>query len=155
MSSAPRLPTGDADLGRAIATRRKSMKLTQDALAAKAGHGLTKANISQYEKGITMPPVPILRALGEAMECGVDLLLFGASAAKFQQQVLPGMALDDRINALPEGLREFVLLSLQRAEHARTRIPTQFLKPPTSENWPQFAAYLEAISLINHEKDGQ
>lgn len=131
-----------------MAARRKHLQLTQAALAQKAGHGLTKANISQYEQGSTMPPVPVLRAIGEALECGVDALLYGSTAARFQQHLLPGMALDDRINALPEGLREFVILSLKRAEHAMQHIPAQFIRPPTSDNWPQFAAYLEAISML-------
>ncbi len=138
-------------MGARIKARRVALEMNQAELGKRVGIG--KGMISAIETGRFMPSVTVLAELGKVLGCGADVLLYGAGEAATLQSVLPGMSLDDRINALPEGLREFVLLSLKRAEHAKARIPAQFLKPPTNENWPQFAAYLEAISLINHDSD--
>lgn len=126
--------------------------MNQDELAAAIPGDYTRAHISQYETGRTMPPALVLKAIAGKLLCTVDALLAGDAGAEFSQPTLPGMSLDDRINALPEGLREFVIQALQKAERAAKVIPTNFLKPPTGDNWPQFASYLDSITLINTEK---
>lgn len=150
-SSAARQSTGDPNLGKNIRDARKRAELNQEELAGACG--VTKGLVSQIEKGDTMPSVPVLAKMGEILKCGVDALLHG-HGAQLRQQVFPGMAIDDRVAKLPEAMREFVLLSLERAEKAVGHVPAQFLTPPTGENWAQFAAYLEALS-IRGPKDGK
>lgn len=127
--------------------------MNQDALAAAIPGDYKRAHISQYETGRTMPPASVLKAIAAKLLCTVDALLAGDAGNDFPQSTLPGMSLDDRINALPEGLREFVLQALQKAERATKVIPTNFLKPPTSDNWPEYASYLESITLVNVDKE--
>lgn len=148
ISSPARLPTGDPNFGRNLRAARKRLEMNQEDLAKKCG--VTKGLISQFEKGDTMPSVPVLMKLGEQLKCGVDALLFGNHA--FRQATLPGMGLDDRVAKLPDAMREFVLLSLARAENAVGHVPAQFLSAPTSESWPQFAAYLAAISMVEQPR---
>lgn len=150
-SSAARPPAGDLTLGANIRAARKRAELTQEALADMVG--VTKGAISQYEKALNVPGLDVLRKLGEALGCGVDALLYGGSAQRFHQPALPGMSFDERVAALPEAMREFVLLSLMRAERAVRHIPSQFINTPTSDNWPQFAAYLEAITLVGQREE--
>lgn len=135
-------------LGAAIRRRRKDLGLRGDQL------GVSKALLSQYESGKTMPTVATLRLIGEKLACGVDALLYGATAARFHKPNLPPMAtLDRRVHDLPEPMREFVMLSLARAENALSHVPAQFLKAPTSSNWPEYAAYLEALAQVSTKKD--
>lgn len=147
-SSGARLPTGDPVLGANLKNARRRAKLTLKELAGRCG--VSKGLLSQFEKATTMPSVSVLARIAKELDCGVDALLYGPGLL-LRQPALPGMALDDRIAALPEVLREFVLLALIRAERAKKHIPAQFLNPPTNENWPQFAAYLEAISRVSRE----
>lgn len=127
--------------------------MNQDDLAGAIPGEYTRAHISQYETGRTMPPALVLKAIAGKLLCTVDALLAGDAGADLSQPILPGMSIDDRINALPEGLREFVLKALQAAERAAMVIPSNFLKPPTSDNWPEYASYLDSITLVNVEKD--
>lgn len=127
--------------------------MNQDELAREIPGEYTRAHISQYETGRTMPPALVLKAIAAKLLCTVDALLAGDAGAELSQPTFPGMSLDDRINALPEGLREFVLKALQAAERAAKVIPSNFLKPPTSDNWPEYAAYLDSITLVNADKD--
>ncbi len=134
--------TGDPMLGGRIRARRLA--------AGKKLHelGLSKALVSQFESGTTMPSAANLKILGEALECGADALLWGAEAARFHKLTAPPMAtLDRRIHTLPEAMREFVMLALQRAEDAVHHVPAQFLKPPTGDTWSHYAAYLEALTV--------
>lgn len=146
-SSAARLPSGDPVLAANLKAARKRAGLTLEKLAGRCA--VTKGLLSQVEKAQTMPSVPVLKKLGEVLECGVDMLLDGNHVhGVAHQRALPGMSVDERVAALPEALREFVMLSLARAERAKELVPSQFLTPPTSDNWPQFVAYLESISPI-------
>lgn len=149
-SRGPRLLTGDPGFGRNLKTARGNAKLTMEALAERVG--VTKGLVSQFEAGQTMPSVSVLMKLADALGVSIDALLLGNGHKRASQPVLPGMGLDDRIAALPEGLREFVLLSLQRAEHAMRHVPAQFITPPTSANWSEFAAYLETLSALEVKK---
>lgn len=146
-SSAARLSTGDPVLGKNIEAVRKVHKLTQEQLADACG--VSKGLISQFEKGITMPSVPVLAKISLKLGTKVDTMLYGsAGTARAMQALLPGMGLEERVAALPEVMREFVLLTLAKAETAARHVPSQFLRAPTKESWPEFAAYLEAISIV-------
>lgn len=121
------------------------MKLTQDQLADMCG--VTKGAISQFEKGLTLPALGVLVCIAKRLQRSIDQLVGADTALPVRQRVLDGMSLDDRIAALPEALREFVLEALRRAEAVASQIPEEFIRPPTSENWQQFATYLESITL--------
>lgn len=150
--SRPANRTGDPALGTNLRAIRERKKLSQERLAADVG--VTKGLLSQFENGITMPSLPVLVRVANRLDVTTDAIIHGPGRAPLSTQpVLPGHSLDDRIAALPEGLREFVLLSLKRAEKAARHIPEQFLVPPTSDNWQKFADYLEAISTINNGGD--
>lgn len=139
-------------MGARIRARRVMMELSQEELGKRAGIG--KGMVSAIERGTDMPSVRVLGALGRALESGVDVLLYGSGRGSPRHQAaLPGMSLDERVAALPDAMREFVLLSIARAERAKGHVPAQFLKPPTSDNWPQFAAYLEAITLVRQKEE--
>lgn len=137
----PREKTGDPVLGANIrAIRLRAGKRLHEL-------GLSKALVSQFESGTTMPSVPALKTLAENLGCGIDALIWGAAAGRFHKATEPPRAeLDRRIHALPEAMREFVLLALTRAETAAHKVPAQFLKPPTGDTWSHYAAYLEAIT---------
>ena len=76
-------------------------------------------------------------------------MLWGAAAAKFHKPTAPPMAnLDRRIHDLPEAMREFVLMALERAENAAQHVPAKYMRPPTSDSWPEYAAYLEALAKV-------
>lgn len=136
-------------MGARVKARRKALKMSQTDLAKKAEVG--KAMVSAVEVGRFMPSVKVLAALGRALESGVDVLLYGQVRPRGQAP-LPGMGIEERISRLPEAMREFVLLALARAENAAAHVPAQFLNAPTSETWPEFAAYLEALSRLEVPK---
>lgn len=146
--------TGDADLGKRIRLQRTLRKMSQETLGKAAG--VTKGSISQYEKGLSTPSLSVLARMAAALQIPVETLLSGKTPetmASVAQKLLPYMSLDDRIQALPEAMREFVLLSLKRAEAAAKVVPEKFLRAPTSESWSEFAAYLEAQSIKSHFED--
>jgi transcriptional regulator with XRE-family HTH domain len=143
-SSGARPPTGDPVLGRNIREARKRAELNQEALASRCG--VTKGLISQFEKGDTMPSVPVIMKIGEALGCGVDALLFG-QGNRFHSN--GPHTIDVRVKHLPDAMREFVLLWLARAEKAVALVPAQFLKIPTDATLPEFAAYLEALAATD------
>lgn len=148
-SSAARLPTGDRALGARI--KRARGKMSQEALAKKIG--LTKGAISSFENGHTLPTIQTAIKIAGALNVA-EAEIFGVTSGRpASQAVLDGMTLDDRISALPEAMREFVLLSLKRAEAAARAVPEKFLRPPTSENWGEFADYLESISMKSPNGD--
>ena len=142
----PRVKTGDPVLGQRIKDRRKRAGLKLHEL------GVSKAILSQYEAGTTMPSVSALTLIGEKLGSGVDDLIYGAEAAKFHHQAQhQPTGLEKRIEDLPEAMREFVILALERAEAAVPHVPIQFMHGPTGETWAQFAAYLEALSRVQRE----
>lgn len=130
-------------MGARVRIAREARKMTQEQLGAAVGIG--KGMISAIERGRFMPSVVVLRGLGRTLHTGVDALLEPMPARTPQGQ-LPGMSVAERIDALPEAMREFVLVALARAEGAVKHVPSQFLRPTTSEDWPAFAAYLEALT---------
>lgn len=150
-SAAKKSATGDPVIGGYIKAARLRAKITQEALAKELG--VSKGLIAQWELGQTMLTVPYLVKLGSSLKCGTDALLNGARIGA--QPTLPGMSIDDRIQALPEAMREFVILALQRAETAAKLVPSKFINAPTNENWPQFAAYLEAMSIMSNREEGE
>lgn len=150
-SSEARPASGDPVFGANLRAARLRAKKTQDRLADACG--VSKGLISQYEKGLTAPSLSALRRMSSELGIPVDALLFG-NHQPTRQPVFEGMALDDRIRALPEALRESVLISLQRAEAAVRHLPANFITPPTSDNWAEFNAYLEAL-WVREEKKGK
>lgn len=135
-------------LGLNIRTARKHAKLTQEQLAAECG--ASKGMISQIEKGLTLPSVSLLTRIATKLGKQEEQLLRGnAHHIGERQPTLPGLSLDERIAALPEAMREFVLIALKKAEAAARRVPEQFLRPPTNENWQAFADYLTSISIVD------
>lgn len=154
-SSGARPPSGDPGFGRNLELARKGKGWSQEKLAEKVG--VKKASISQYENGTTSPSIPTLLKLAGALERSVDGLLFGSGVATrlvAAQPFLAGHALDDRIAALPEVLREYVIQQLQLAETVKDKVPAAFMSAPTSENLERFHAYLAQLSMPSKPKDG-
>lgn len=149
-SSATRLPGGDPLLGANIRAARKRAQINQQQLGEACG--VTKGLISQYEKGDTMPSVQIITKLGRFLGTGVDALLYDRIRERGKSNDGVPLSVDERTRRLPEALREFVLLSLTRAEGAQGHVPTQFLNAPNGDNWAEFAAYLEAIRVVDKLK---
>lgn len=54
--------------------------------------------------------------------------------------------LDERVAALPEALREYVVQAVQLAERVKDLIPRQFIRPPTSDDYQTFHEYLTRLS---------
>ena len=152
-SSGARPPSGDPVFGRNLELARNGRGLSQEKLAEAVK--VTKGAISQYETGTTSPSIPTLIQLAQALGKSVDGLLFGNSRAPTGggQAILPGHALDDRIAALPEALREYVIQNLQLAEAAMDKVPDEFLIPPTSENLVRFHEYLAQLTMPEKGKD--
>ena len=63
-------------IGRFIADRRKTVKLTQLQLAEKLG--ITDKAISKWERGLTMPDTSIMLELCDILGISVNELLSGA-----------------------------------------------------------------------------
>lgn len=56
-----------------------------------------------------------------------------------------GGTLEDRIRALPEPLRRYVVMELEICERVQQLAPTQFMRAPTVENRRAFQDYLHGI----------
>lgn len=138
-------------MGSRIRACRERMKLNQERLGELVGIG--KGMVSAIERGTDMPSVRVLAALGEVLGCGVDALLHdGPRVAYARESSAAGLLIEARLDALPAALRDFVLISLSLAERTKDRVPGEFLRSPTAENWAHFAAYLKAVALMQtHE----
>jgi transcriptional regulator with XRE-family HTH domain len=71
-------------LGKAIAEKRKALKLSQDDLA-----GLVEVDaetISRFERGAVLPSLQRLSRVAEALETGLGELLLGASKLPSDQE---------------------------------------------------------------------
>lgn len=150
-SSAARLPNGDPVFGKNLAFLRKHFGYTQQALADLVG--VTKGAISQYEKGLNLPNFGTLKKLGEQMGCGVDALLYGPTN-RFRQGNLPGTTIDERVGALADAYREYVLHHLRTAEEAAKKTPGEFLRVPQGESWDAFNDYLTQLAYGKRKEDG-
>ena len=150
-SSAARLPTGSLDFGARMRKFRLAATLTQAQLGERVG--ITKGAISSFEKGNTHPSIHTVGKIAKALGVDMTMMLAGHGAYQTMQPIIPGMSIDDRVRALPPAMQEFVILALKRAEAAAKVVPEKFLRSPTSENWAEFAAYLESISMKSGDGD--
>lgn len=117
-------------LGAKIREARKLAELTQDQVAEALG--LTKGAVSQWETNSTTPTLGQFRAFCSATKASADELLLGRRL----------QGLEKRIGALPDALREYVILALEQSEAAVPHIPQQFLIPPTKQTYQAFHQYL-------------
>lgn len=62
-------------IGKRVAKRRTQLKLTQSALAAKAGAGWYRQLVGRLEKGEQMPTLFQLQALAVALEMSLSALV--------------------------------------------------------------------------------
>lgn len=53
---------------------------------------------------------------------------------------------EERLNALPEALRRYVLMELEVCERVQHLAPQEFTRPPTLQNRRQFQEYLQNLS---------
>jgi len=97
-------------IGRAIATRRRAKKLTQEALAERVGS--SPEWISQLERGVGAPSMPLLIRIADALEASpVDIVAAGLGTADKAAERLQLEALVDQLP--PAGLR--VMLDVARS----------------------------------------
>lgn len=66
-------------LGQAVYDRRKELELSQAALARRAG--MTQAQISNIEGGDSVPTLPLLTRLANALDASLTIDLDGGSSA--------------------------------------------------------------------------
>jgi len=62
-------------IGKRIRDRRRELDLSQNELAKKADIGWN--SISTYERGTTIPTVPTMRKLADALNVTTDWLIYG------------------------------------------------------------------------------
>lgn len=115
-------------------TARLAAKKTQDQIAE--GLKLTKGAVSQWETNTTTPTLGQFRAFCDLTGASADELLLNRRLS----------ALEKRIGALPDALREYVMQAIELAEHTRERIPSRFLTAPTKQTYPAFHQYLIELS---------
>ncbi len=99
--------------------------------------GKTKAAVSNFEKNHNLPSLETVMAFAQETKVSLDWLLLGKQ---------PEGEFDQRIRALPEALKEYVISSLLLAERVQLSIPARFLRPPTTESYVEFSAYLQRLS---------
>lgn len=87
-------------LGRRIAANRKSLSLTQDALAEKLG--VTAQAVSKWENDQSCPDITMLPKLADIFDCTTDELLGRESRPEQASQILPPHPEEDR--AEPNGI---------------------------------------------------
>jgi transcriptional regulator with XRE-family HTH domain len=99
--------------------------------------GVTKSNVSQYEKDKHTPSLAAAVAFCEQTGASLDWLVLGRE---------PSSGYDKRIRALPDALREYVIEALLLAERVQTSTPAKFLRPPTTETYVEFSNLLSELS---------
>lgn len=93
-------------IGNNLKKRRKELKLTQMDIVSQT-QGLSSGQISEIEKGIRMPSLPVFIQLIQALQCSADEILEISPNSEKQQTALP---MNRRENEL---LNNFRLLSQQ------------------------------------------
>ena len=91
-------------LGRKIATRRKALGWTQDALAERVG--VDAETISRFERGAHLPSLPTLEKLAVALRVETGELLSKNTATRADEAV----TLSAWMEGLSAGDRQFVLV---------------------------------------------
>lgn len=97
----------------------------------------TRNAVSQYEAGRNYPGMESLVSFCEETGVSLDWLIMGRE---------PKGAYEQRIHALPEGLKLYVLEALLLAERVAASLPAKFLAPPTAKNYVAFSEYLSKLS---------
>lgn len=113
-----RRASGDLVFGTNLRKERKRRELTLEQLATMIGQ--TKGAISHFETGATAPSLDTLRKLGEALETGVDALLYGRGH-RFQRKPPQDKATEEHIAKLPEAVRDFASAYLESTEPGTRR----------------------------------
>jgi transcriptional regulator with XRE-family HTH domain len=122
-------------LGERMKAARLQRGLKQADIAAMLG--CTRGAVSQFETGLNKPNIETLVTFANETGISLDWLLLGKNN---------GGQYDQRIAALPEALRMYVIEALILAERVRLSIPAELLLPPTSANYAQFSEYLTKLS---------
>jgi len=122
-------------LGERMRAARLQRGLKQADVAAMLN--CTRGAVSQFETGLNKPNLETLIAFAQGTGVSLDWLLMGKPS---------GGQYDERIAALPEALRCYVVEALILAERVRLSIPEELLLPPTSANYSAFSDYLTRLS---------
>lgn len=128
-------------LGDRLRSVRQQRALTQADVAAMLG--CTRGAVSQFETGLNKPNLETLIEFAGKTGVSLDWLLLGKT---------PAGAYDERIQALPEALRQYVIQALLLAERVQLAIPANLLQPPTSANYAEFSEYLSRLSASSSKK---
>ena len=123
------------DIGARMKQARLLAGLTQQQVADALDK--TKAAVSNFENDNNKPSIETLIAFAKETKVSLDWLLLG---------VQPGGEYDARIRALPDALREYVMMALLLAERVQMSSPVQFMRPPTTANYAEFSAYLTKLA---------
>lgn len=123
------------DLGKRMRAARQQRGLKQADVAAMLQ--CTRGAVSQFETGLNKPSLETLIAFAQGTGVSLDWLILGRPS---------GGQYDQRIQALPEALREYVVQALLLAERVQLSIPQELLVAPTSANYAQFSKYLADLS---------
>lgn len=121
-------------LGKKIKESREFAQLTQDQAAEALG--ITKGAISQWEQNKTTPTLTQFRAFCSITNASADELLL--------DKELRGV--EKRINALPDAMREYVLLAIEFSESIKEKIPIRFMVAPTKATYQAFHQHLVELS---------
>jgi len=97
----------------------------------------TKAAVSNFEHDNNKPSIETLIAFAKETNVSLDWLLLG---------VQPGGEYDARIRALPDALREYVMMALLLSERVQMSSPVRFMRSPTTANYAEFSAYLTKLA---------
>lgn len=109
-------------VGALIATRRKSLGLTQGELAERVD--IEQESMSRIETGSITPSLSRLLSLADALDCSIESLLGGASTRKQDQSLIIERLLD----GLDDEERAFVV---RMVEDFSTLVDTQRGKAKT------------------------
>lgn len=103
-------------IGTLIATKRKSLGLTQGELAETVG--IEQESMSRIETGMTMPSLSRLLSLADALNCSIESLLRPTSSRKQDQSLV----LEGLLDGLDDSERAFaVRIVSDFAELSRSR----------------------------------
>lgn len=150
----PSASTGfaDSDIGRyallmsTFGERFKSARaqrgLSQEDVAAFMD--VSRVAVSHYEAGKNFPQLAQLIKFCDETKVSMDWLVLNRQ---------PVGQFDERLHALPDALKMYVLEALLLAERVAHSLPAKLLAPPTTKNYADFSAYLQKLSEDLSAKD--
>ena len=97
---------------------------------------ITKAAVSQWEKGRTVPKIGEFRSFCMLTGASADELLMGRKL----------VGLEKRVAQLPDALREYVIQAIELAERTKGKIPAEFVTPPTTKTYQKFHEFLTELA---------